>query len=79
MYMFVIYSYVTHYTYGMLEPTIDLLPTYQGFIAQLVEQRTSVVEDASSIRVVALNLILRLKRYDLSAHVLRKSCFFFLF
>ena len=38
-----------------------LLPTYQGFIAQLVEYRTGIVEVIGSNPVVALIFFFRLK------------------
>ena len=36
-------------------PTIDLLPTYQDFIAQLVEHRTSITEVMGSNPIAALD------------------------
>ena len=38
-------------------PKIDLLPTSQGFIAQLVEQRTGIAE------VMGLNPVLAMKSF----------------
>ena len=49
--------YVIHSTCGILEPKIDLLPASQGFIAQLVEQRTGIAE------VMGLNPVLAMKSF----------------
>ena len=46
--------YVFHIVTVPLEPTIDLLLTYQGFIAQLVEQRTGIAKVMGSNLVAAL-------------------------
>lgn len=39
----------------ILEPTIDLLSTYQGFISQFLEQCTGIMKVMGSNPVVALN------------------------
>ena len=40
-------------------PTTDLLPTYQGFIAQLVEQRTGIADVMGSNPAKALKFYFR--------------------
>ena len=70
LYIFCISSYIHYAIYSMcrtLGPTIDLLPTYQGFIAQLVEQRVGIAEVMGSNPVVALNFV-QAKKMQLLSH-----------
>ena len=53
-YMSFIYSLRHPLHLRVLEPTVALLPTYQGFIVQLVEQRTGIAEVMGSNPVEAL-------------------------
>lgn len=50
-----VYSLCSSSERGILEPTIDLLPTYDGFILILVEQHTGIPEVMDSNPVMAFS------------------------
>ena len=65
---------VHFFTPEALGPTTDLLPTYQGFIAHLVEHHTGIAEVMGSNPAVAFIFLFRLKNATaLIAFTLRES------